>query len=285
MKTRIIVSVILLPIFFAVLFVFPPYILTAVVSLICAIAAYELLSATFRAGKRVKIYTLTSAALLPVAVYINADPAIAISHLQATDHYLIRIILFLLLSLLFVEAILAYKTEKQIFFPQILIALFGGVVIPFLLSSLISLKTMPEGHLMVLLPIVCAFLTDSGAYFTGVAIGKRKVCPNVSPKKTLEGCLGGIISGIAGMLLYGMILDITTQLTVYYYVLGIYGIIGSVVTELGDLAFSLIKREYDIKDYGKLIPGHGGMLDRFDSMIFTAPTMYLLLTAIPAVQA
>jgi len=151
-----------------------------------------------------------------------------------------------------------------------------------MISCLISLKTMPYGYLLVFLPVISAALTDSGAYFTGVAIGKRKAFPKISPGKTVEGCIGGLIAGTAGLLLFGIVLANTTSLTVIYPILALYGIIGAIVTELGDLFFSLIKRKCNIKDYGKLIPGHGGVLDRFDSMTFAAPTLYLLMILIPS---
>jgi len=291
MKTRIIVSAVLLPIFFAILFILPPIFLSTVISVIAAIAAYELLHATKMTGnKRVLVYTIIAAALVPSAVYLSTIPT------QTNTSYttmllitLVFTIFFILLSLLIIEAILAYKNKKaiekgtQLKFRQIPIALAAGIVIPWMLSALIELKTMPYGHLLVLLPIVSTFLTDSGAYFTGVAIGKRKVLPNISPNKTLEGFVGGIIIGTVGLMLYGIILSSATELTIFFPVLLLYGILGAVITEFGDLVFSYIKRKCDIKDYGKLIPGHGGALDRFDSMIFNAPTMCLLVTLIPAI--
>ena len=188
------------------------------------------------------------------------------------------------MSILIIGAVLTFKTERQIKFRHILISLAAGILIPYMLSTLISLKTLPFGHLYVLLPIISAFLTDSGAYFTGVAIGKRKAFPTISPNKTVEGCAGGLVIGTAGLLLYGFILANTTELSIIYPLLIVYGLVGAVITELGDLFFSLIKRKCGIKDYGRLIPGHGGMLDRFDSMIFCGPAMYFLVLLIPAIR-
>jgi len=286
MKTRIIVSAILLPIFFAVLFVFPPYILTAVISVICAIAAHELLHATgTEKSKSIVVYTITIAAIVPIAIYINnIYLEILNSQFSILNSFApLLITFFILMSLLIIEVVLKLKTEKQIKFRQIPIALAAGIAIPYMLSSLISLKTMPYGHLFVLLPIISAFLTDSGAYFTGITIGKKQAFPTISPNKTVEGCVGGVIIGTAGMMIYGVILSGTTPLTIIYPALIVYGILGALVTELGDLTFSLIKRKCDIKDYGTLIPGHGGMLDRFDSMTLAAPTMYLLVILLPAI--
>ena len=298
MKTRVIVSAILLPIFFAVLFVFPPYILTAVVSLIAAIAAHELMKATKSdKSKTTLIFTIIAAAIVPASIYFHAlyyTPIYYYDYPQISTYYNfqypfinslvpILIIFFILMCLLLIEFFLKFKTEKQVKIRQILISLAAGILIPYMLSALISLKTQPYGHLLVLLPIVSAFLTDSGAYFTGKAIGKRQAFPKISPNKTVEGCIGGLVIGTAAMLLYGVILANATGLTITYPLLLVYGIIGAIMTQLGDLTFSLIKRKCDIKDYGRLIPGHGGALDRFDSMTLAAPTMYLLVTLLPAI--
>jgi phosphatidate cytidylyltransferase len=192
-------------------------------------------------------------------------------------------VLLALMCLMFLEAILAFGTRRQMSLMLILITLFGGTLIPFMLSSLVSLRLMPGGHLLVLLPVISAFITDAGAYFTGRFLGKRKAFPVVSPKKTVEGCIGGLVVGVLAISIYGAIIILNTVHEVMFAALLLYGIVGAAVTELGDLAFSLIKREFNVKDYGRLIPGHGGMLDRFDSMVFTAPAMYLLMSTIPAV--
>jgi len=234
--------------------------------------------------------------LVPFAVYLSRITApvnaAGISLTSFTTLMLITLLfslLFIFLSLLVIEAVLSFKNAKaiktgtQLKFRQIPTALAAGILIPYMLSCLVSLKTMQYGHLLVLLPIVAAIVTDSGAYFTGVTIGKKKAFPTISPNKTVEGYVGGAIAGIAGMLIYGIILSYTTSLTIIFPALILYGVIGAFVTELGDLTFSLIKRRCGIKDYGNLIPGHGGALDRFDSMTFAAPTMYLLVMLLPAI--
>ena len=272
MKTRIIVAAVCVPLIFIVMFFLPPYALAGVVALICAISAYELLNAIGGKGNdRIRIYATFSAALIPIGAYFGLTALV------------FQAVLLVLMCLLFVEAILVFKTIRQIKFTQILITIFGGALIPLMLSSLIELKQMPEGHLFVLLPVISAFVTDAGAYFTGMAIGKKKAFPNVSPKKTVEGCIGGLAVGTAGLMVYGVIIYATTLHWVVFWALLIYGVIGAFISQLGDLAFSLIKREFDVKDYGRLLPGHGGMLDRFDSMVFTAPAIYLLTLVIPAI--
>ena len=272
MKARIIVAAIFLPLIFIMLFFLPSYVLTGVVSIVCAISAYELLRAIGgKENDRVRIYTTFAAALIPIGAYFEVTALV------------FPAVLLVLMCFLFLEAILAFKTIRKISFSQILIALFAGALIPLMLSSLVSLKLMPEGRLLVLLPFISAFLTDAGAYFSGMAFGKRKAFPLVSPKKTVEGCIGGMVTGTAVILIYGFVLFATTLHGIVFWALIIYGVAGAAITQLGDLSFSLIKREYNIKDYGRLLPGHGGMLDRFDSMVFTAPAMFLLVSTIPAI--
>ena len=272
MKERILVAAVFVPILFVVLFFPPPYVLTGVVAVICAIAAYELVSAIgMKENKRIGIYAAVSAAIIPIGVYFDIGQTV------------FRAAILLLMCVVFVEAVITFKTLRQISFAQILATLFGGAIIPYFLSSLISLKILPEGRIFVLLPIIIAFITDGGAYFTGVFFGKRRAFPLVSPKKTVEGCVGGIVASMAAMAIYGVILHFNTPYDINFWALLIYGLVGGVVTELGDLAFSLVKREYDIKDYGKLLPGHGGMLDRFDSMIFASPAIYLMVSVMPAI--
>jgi phosphatidate cytidylyltransferase len=264
-----------------VLFFFPPYILTAIISILCAIAAYELLSAA-GSSTRVKVYAIITAPLAPFAVYLS----FLLSSINSQFSILISLLLsiaFILICLLLIDFFLTIKSDKRMKLKHILAAVVAGIIIPCMLSSLIYLKTIPYGYLLVFLPVISTVITDSGAYFTGKAIGKKKAFPIISPNKTVEGCVGGLVSGTVAMLLYGLILVNTTPLTVIYPLLIVYGIVGAIITELGDLAFSFIKRKCSIKDYGKLIPGHGGVLDRFDSMIFTAPVMYFLVISLPAI--
>ena len=273
MKDRLIVAAVCVPILFIILFFLPSYIFAALIAIICAISAYELQTAIGGKGnERLSIYAAFSAALIPIGAYFDN-----ISELIFMAVFLV------LMSLMFVEAIVVFRLKRQIPFARILVTLFAGTLIPLMLSSLVSLKSMPEGRLIVLLPVISAFITDAGAYFAGKFFGKRRAFPLVSPKKTVEGCIGGLVAGTASTVIYGIILLYTTYHEIVFWALLLYGIIGGVFTELGDLAFSLVKREYDIKDYGNLLPGHGGMLDRFDSMIFTAPAMYLLMSVIPAI--
>ncbi len=133
----------------------------------------------------------------------------------------------------------------------------------------------------VLLPFLFAWITDSGAYFAGRTLGKHKLAPHLSPKKTIEGSVGGIIACVLCSLLYVWILDSIFVYSIfnehnYLYITAI-SIIASVISQFGDLALSAIKRDFGIKDYGNILPGHGGILDRFDSTLFAAPVVYYIL--------
>jgi len=188
-----------------------------------------------------------------------------------------------------IETVLSIKNEKaiekgtQFKFRYIPIPLAAGIVIPFALSTIVLLNSRQYGYLFVLLPIVAAIMTDSGAYFIGVTMGKHRPFPNISPNKTIEGFVGGVITGTAGMMIYGIVITYTTELKVLFPVLFIYGVVGALITETGDLVYSIIKRKCGIKDYGRIFPGHGGALDRFDSMTFVAPAMALLVNFLPAI--
>jgi phosphatidate cytidylyltransferase len=130
--------------------------------------------------------------------------------------------------------------------------------------------------------VIIAFITDGGAYFAGVFLGKHRGITNVSPNKSAEGYVGGLVTGLVFSVIYGLIIHAVAGLPVNILIMALYGLLGSVVTEMGDLAFSLIKRQLGVKDYGNLLPGHGGMLDRFDSMIFAAPLILILVQLFPA---
>lgn len=272
MVTRIIVAVVLAPLFFVVLFLLPPIWLAILMSAICAVASFELLRATKVAHHNgMYVYTALAAALIPGGCLY-----------WGYGSWYIRAIALFLMVTLFLLAIKLYGTDRAIGSEQIMICLFGGLIIPLFLSALVELKDMEHGKYLVLLPVICAFLTDAGAYFAGVFLGKHRGITMVSPKKSLEGYIGGILSGAVFLLLYGVILQQFAHLDVSLPIMALYGLLGSAITELGDLSFSLIKRQYGIKDYGNLLPGHGGMLDRFDSMTFAAPLLLLLVELLPA---
>ena len=163
-------------------------------------------------------------------------------------------------------------------FPLFYRAFTAFFYVSVMLSYIFQIRQLKHGGIFVVLVFLCSWGNDTLAYCVGVLFGKHKMSPELSPKKSIEGLFGGIIgAGLLGAL-YGLFLDkfIEPMDNAYIY-LFIICALGAIPAVIGDLAASAIKRNNDIKDYGKLIPGHGGVLDRFDSMIFTAPIIYYLV--------
>ena len=153
---------------------------------------------------------------------------------------------------------------------QVMAAFFGVVYVAVMLSFIYLTRNLPDGKFLVWLIFLCSWGCDTCAYCVGMLIGKHKMAPVLSPKKSIEGAVGGVV----GAALLGVIYAAATQGKMAEYAL-ICGV-GALISMVGDLAASAIKRNQNIKDYGKLIPGHGGILDRFDSVIITAPVIYYL---------
>ena len=134
-----------------------------------------------------------------------------------------------------------------------------------------------DNQYIYLLVFIAAWITDTFAYFTGVFFGKHKLCPKISPKKTVEGSLGGIAFCVLAFLIYGFAISRMFSLEPNYAGLAAVGLVMSILSQIGDLLASVIKRTYGVKDYGKLFPGHGGVLDRFDSVLLLAPFLLALV--------
>ena len=158
---------------------------------------------------------------------------------------------------------------------DISVTLFGILYIVFLFLFVTLTRNMELGYLYIWLIFIGAWATDTFAYFTGVTIGKTKILPKVSPKKSLEGCIGGVIGCIAAMLLFGLYFKNTISVPLYHF--AILGLICGLISQIGDWAASAVKRAVQIKDYGNIMPGHGGVLDRLDSILFTAPVVYFYI--------
>lgn len=271
MKTRVLSAVALLPILLVIVLVLPAWATATLFAAAGAVAAYELL---YRTGlvknRRLVIYAMVMAVL------------VAFWSLRQ-DVNLAAIGLLAYLCLLLGEMLLAHAKLR---FEKICLCMAAGVLLPYLLCALVRIRAMYAGmnpaqntlgKYYILIAFIIAFSADSGAYFVGRALGKHKLAPVISPNKTVEGALGGVASAVVLMLLYGLILDKSFGFDVIYWYGIIYGVLGALISMLGDLSFSVIKRQVNVKDYGNLIPGHGGVLDRFDSMMLVAPLVELLL--------
>lgn len=266
MKTRILSAAFLVPILFLVVLVLPEIVAALVMGLLLAIGAYELL---YRTGLVQHPRLVLYAAVMAFAVTMW-------SHYEAIHAY------FILLMVAFWMVLLAelMMDHVKVRVEMLALCFMAGLVIPYMLSSLVRILNMTTGRYVILIPFVAAFLDDAGAYFVGIKFGKHKLAPVLSPNKTIEGALGGVTTAMVGMLIYTLILDLL-GLKVSYLLALLYGLCGSLAGIFGDLCFSVIKRQTGIKDYGNLIPGHGGVLDRFDSLVTVAPLMEALLLLLP----
>ena len=270
MKTRILAAVVLVPALFIVTLVLPKMVAAVIFAVLMTIAAYELL---YRTGlvrhTRLVLYSCAMAFVMTMWSYADAIHA-----------YLVLLVLAFL-GLLFLEMMLDHVKVRL---EKMCLCMFAGIVVPYLLGALVPILMLYVGRYVVMIPFVVAFLSDAGAYFVGIRYGRHKLAPVVSPNKSIEGALGGIATVMVGMLVYALVIDLVApQFTVNYGLALLYGLAGSLVGIFGDLCFSVIKRQTGIKDYGNLIPGHGGILDRFDSLMTVAPLMEAFLLLIPMV--
>jgi len=269
MKTRIIVAAVALPLFLAVIFFAPVWVYGIVVGAIAGLSAWELLRAVGGVPSRMAYITSASAFLIPFLSTIFDAGAV------------FTVMVFLLFAAMLCELMHSVSHEKGLKLEAVALCILAGAVMPLMLTSLVKLAQRDNGVVYALLPFVASFLSDSGAYFIGIALGKHKLCPLLSPKKTIEGAVGGLVTTIAAMIIFGLVLK-TLGYQVNFAVMAVYGFFGSAACQLGDLSFSAIKRLYGVKDYGNLLPGHGGMLDRFDSTFWTAAMMDILVSWVPA---
>jgi phosphatidate cytidylyltransferase len=161
---------------------------------------------------------------------------------------------------------------------DISLTLFGIIYVPFLFAFIPLTRNLEHGMFFIGV-IFITWATDIFAYFVGVFMGRNKLLPAISPKKTVEGAIGGVIGCVLVTVLYGIAVSrYINNIPIYHYV--IIGILNGIISQIGDWAASAIKRYVDIKDYGRVMPGHGGVLDRFDSILFTAPVVYFYISFI-----
>ena len=234
-----------------------------VIAFICALAVYELLAATgCTRDKLVAALSIAFAAVIPLfSVQWIARHIMPICYL-----YVVAIFAVLL------------RRHSLLRIEQIAMSFLFSLVVPFSLTTMIYMRDhwgKALGIFYVLVTLGSAWLSDTGAYFTGRAFGKHKLAPVISPKKTVEGAIFGVVGGTIGGLICRAVFVYAFHMPMPGIPAAIaLGLIGSVAGEIGDLSASLLKRHSGIKDYGKIFPGHGGVMDRFDSVIFTLIVMY-----------
>ncbi|MCC8160714.1 MAG: phosphatidate cytidylyltransferase [Oscillospiraceae bacterium] len=266
MKTRIITSVVALAVFAALLLA-PPVVFTIAVAAVILMMLYECYSAT-KADLAMKIVGFVSAVILMTAVYALKDFA-ALAF--------VAVILLYMMLVVFEHCKKGYKS-----------VLSNGFITLYIVVSMccIWLTKESKGTAYMLLIFISAWSTDTFAYFTGRLCGKHKLIPHVSPNKTVEGSIGGVIGSMAVCIIYMCVImklqgSELSAISDWFPLCAVFGAligaVGGIFSQVGDLAASAIKRDEDIKDFGWIFPGHGGFMDRFDSVIFVAPIIFVIM--------
>ena len=277
MKQRILVAVVGIPLLLAVLCWAPDWATALLLAALSVIAAHELLTAVCGAekAKRWTALPAVTGALVIAAVYFSGEHY-ADSPAGTVLRWLIAAAVLALLR----ASVLTYGRPGALVLQDVCVMAVAGLVIPWAFSCMLQLRMLPHGAGMVLMPLVAAFCSDSAALFTGMACGRHKMAPLVSPHKTVEGALGGIAGGVVGMVIFRIVFYFCTLVPLHIGWCVVIGLAGALMGELGDLSFSVIKRQVGIKDYGRLLPGHGGVLDRFDSVLFAAPMIWMIVCTV-----
>jgi phosphatidate cytidylyltransferase len=268
MLTRIISAAVGIVILAAVLVFHNTVVLPAAVAVIIMLMVYELLKA---AGCD-KLPTL----LIPAILYGASVP---LMYNTTAEKYGICVEIA---AVFIVFATFIFR-HKEVSYQQTAFTLAAMLLVPQAMTTMVKIdRENPQHGLFLLILGLCgAWIADTGAYFVGTFCGKHKLCPEISPKKTVEGFVGGIvITGILFDVIAALYANVITDdpVEVNYILFAVAGMVCAVIGTVGDLSASMIKRQCGIKDYGKIMPGHGGMMDRFDSVLFVLPTFYAFVS-------
>lgn len=271
MKQRIITAIIGLTIMIPVLLYSDTPVLPVAVGLFAAIGVGEMLKCLgFFKKLSVSIPAIAIAGLLPICERMVVEYAGKVSFFVST----VAVTMLLYAYYVFCLAVVS-KGKFTIHDATMVFAMVAYISSGF--CSIVMLRDLPGGNWHYLLVFIGAWVSDGAAYFVGRAFGKHKLIPDVSPKKTVEGAIGGFIFCALSFGIYAVIRGAYSNIPLMLAA----GVVVSFISQFGDLIMSLIKRNYGIKDYGNIFPGHGGVLDRFDSIIAIAPILYSIFSALP----
>lgn len=278
MKQRLLVAAIGVPLLILVLVFLPPLATGILVAAIAGAAAYELLHTACKRPNELYGLTILYAALTALMVFsITAVKSLAIDWPQI----LYPAAAFLYLMGLFFFAVRTHGTEHAIPFTDVAVCIVAAFLFPAMYGCIALLRSI--GPAFVLMPFVVAFIGDSFSMLGGMAFGHKKFAPNVSPNKTWAGFIAGPIGSALGMVLLCLVYKWAWSMKLPIWYFALVGIVANLFGQLGDLSTSLIKREAGIKDYSHIFLTHGGVLDRFDSILFIAPVVYAAVMWMEAV--
>lgn len=271
MKTRILTAIVAIALFVPIC-IFSDYIVFPIaISIICAVGVFEIIKCVgYHKSFVLSIPMYIIAAALPVTRFlVGNDRSFAVISIACA---------FFMLIYCMIYAMATFNKGKNVIDILSVFGLFLYVVGCFSAIVMVRYSSDGLGKYMYLLIFLGAWVSDTFAYFTGMMFKKKnhKLIPKISPKKTVEGAIGGVVFTLIAFIIYGIVLKngFAIDLPIYQYC--ILGVILPIVSQVGDLLASTVKRHFDIKDYGKIFPGHGGVLDRFDSVMLVAPTLCII---------
>ena len=278
MKTRVISAIIMIAL--AVLFIYLGGVYLGTLVFLCAVVGlYEFYKAFRVKGYRpVQLVGYLYTLLIPAAVFLKPEHALDVP-VKGTN--LFPAFQLLVMLLLLALSVFAHKRVTPM---DCAVTLFGAYYVPFLFSFFVLLLNLEDGLWLFILGILGSIAADTFAIFTGILWGNKKLIPAISPKKTVAGCIGSFAGSLFAVTIYGLSIHYADVMNrpVSLLHFAILGLILGGSSQIGDLSASAIKRYCGIKDYGKLIPGHGGILDRFDSMLFNIPIVYCYIQILRA---
>lgn len=272
LKMRVLTSVICAPILIIILLC-PSILVTLTVIAASIIGLYEYYKAVgLLAHRGLCAMGIVAAVIIPVGLMLSIQETLILVYVYVVALFLIMLIY-----------------NKRVKASDIAMLILGIIYIPYFLSYIIHIRSMEFGRFFIWLVFIGAFSTDTCAYFAGRMFGRHKLCPDISPKKTVEGAIGGVVGAGIIFVLFGIVVNnafagFLGGRQFNLLLLFVLGLIAAVISEIGDLVASSIKRQYDIKDFGNILPGHGGILDRCDSIILVAPTIFLFLYNVPVLM-
>lgn len=277
MLKRILTAVVALPLVILLFWLDNTLIMMIAMTLVAVLSVSEVLIATkYFSNRGLTAVCMIFVAAMPSFLYFNE---------------LTRFFPMLAGAFLLTMFLIMLFDHEHVKFQEISLMAFVAFLIPLSLSTVVFLHKMSEyGIFYVILAFLIPWISDAGAYFVGSAIGKHKMAPKISPKKSWEGFFGGIVTAVVSVLIVSFgypwieeMINGSVSFKVNIPLLVIVAVVGSILGVIGDFSASLLKRQCEVKDFGSILPGHGGMLDRFDSMLFAAPFLYFVFSLIQPV--
>ena len=265
LQSRVLVAVIGVPVLVWVVLWAPSVVMLIALAVLAGIGAMELQKCVSGGVKRNDL----------ISISVICAVAVVVRYYWGPDN--IEILLLVETVCFFGYAILKAGEVK---FHQVMAGLFGSIAIGYSFSAFLRMEASGIHRAYLLLPFILSFACDTFAYFAGMAFGKHKLAPRVSPKKTVEGSIGGMAGNVVCGLIFAFVMDRWFGGSIGYGAMALLALLCSIVAQVGDLSFSLIKREFGIKDYGRLFLEHGGVLDRFDSVLFVTPVVEIILSLV-----